>query len=435
MSSNIQIEDYMRKNFKGHFLGCFNADDLPNNPPPSSNLIANYSDKNDGDGGTHWVAMINLNSDNGEPTLFFDSYGGDADFEDVVLNKKTNFKNYMNRHSGGSYGHNNINIQSRDGDSCGHYAVHAIMTQSIPSLTGQKRSANTAWKDYTSSFNTPEENDKLIKEKIKLTNEKPEVIEKPKPIKKFDGSGIKVVGGKLSVKHLKALLNASYEEKPPTRIDDFILDSKLSTKHVKVYHNPKTLQTVIAHRGTKEWYDWGNNLIYGLFGKTGYKLTPRFKESQRVHNATVAKYGLKHLSTISHSQGGIASEILGQEGKEIITLNKATRPFANVKGKKQYDISTTLDPVSKLNPFQRKSKKDISIKSKSYNPIKEHLLPVLEGLDEDTEIGEGQRKRICMKKTDLIKEHKELIPILKSGSKKERMKEGRKQERELREYL
>ena len=40
-----------------------------------------------------------------------------------------------------------------------------------------------------------------------------------------------------------------------------------------------------------------------------------------------------------------------------------------------------------------------------------------------------------MKKTDLIKEHKELIPILKSGSKKERMKEGRKQERELREYL
>ena len=72
----------------------------------------------------------------------------------------------MNRHSRGSYAHNNINIQSRDGNSCGHYAVHAIMTQSIPSLTGQKRSANTHWKDYTSPFNTPEENDKLIKQKI-----------------------------------------------------------------------------------------------------------------------------------------------------------------------------------------------------------------------------------------------------------------------------
>ena len=433
MSSNIQIENYMRKNFKGDFLGCFNADDLPNNPPPSSNLIANYSDSDDGDGGTHWVSMINLNPDNGEPALFFDSYGGDADFEDVVLRKKTNFKNYMNRHSGGSYGHNNINIQSRDGDACGHYAVHAIMTQSIPSLTGQKRSANVAWKDYTSSFNTPEENDKLIKERIKLTNDSEE---KPKPIKPIEGEGMKVSGGKLSVKNLNALLNASYDENPPERINDFILDKKLSTKHVKVYHNPVNQQTVIAHRGTKEWYDWFNNAIYGAFGKTGYKLTNRFRESQRVHNATISKYGVKNLSTIGHSQGGIPSEILGQEGKEIITLNKATRPFANVKGKKQYDISTTLDPVSKLNPFQGKSKKDISIKSKSYNPIKEHLLPVLEGLDENTEIGEGQRqKRVCMKKSELIKEHKELIPILKRGTKEERMKEGRKQERELRLYL
>lgn len=168
MSSNIQIDNYMKKNFKGVFLGCFNADDLPHNPPPNSNLIANYSDKDDADNGTHWVAMINLNPDNGQPTLFFDSYGGDADFQDVVLNKQTNFKNYINRNSGGSYARNNINIQSRDGNACGHYAVHSIMTQSIPSLNGQKRSANINWKDYTSPFNTPEDNDKLIKQKIKL---------------------------------------------------------------------------------------------------------------------------------------------------------------------------------------------------------------------------------------------------------------------------
>jgi hypothetical protein len=168
MSSNTQIEKYMDKNFDGDFLGCFTADNLPHTPSPNSNLIANYSDSDDGDGGTHWVAMINLNPDNGQPTLFFDSYGGDADFEDVVLEKKTNFKNYMNRHSGGSYAHNNINIQSRDGTACGHYCVYSIMKQSIPSLTGQKRSANTAWKDFTSPFNTPEDNDKLIRQKIKL---------------------------------------------------------------------------------------------------------------------------------------------------------------------------------------------------------------------------------------------------------------------------
>jgi len=168
MSSNIEIENYMKKHFNGTFLGCFNANDLPNNPPPSSNLIANYSDSDDADSGTHWVAMINLNADNGEPSLFFDSYGGDADFEDVVLQKQTNFKRYMDRHSGGSYARNNINIQSRDGDACGHYAVHAIISQSIPSLTGQKRSANSDWKKFTSAWNSPEDNDKLIKQMIKL---------------------------------------------------------------------------------------------------------------------------------------------------------------------------------------------------------------------------------------------------------------------------
>lgn len=169
MSSNTQIENYLKKHFKGNFLGCFTADNLPSNPPTCSNLIANYSDGDDADNGTHWVAMINLNADNGLPTMFFDSYGGTPDFEDIVLDKKTQFKNYMNRHSGGgNYAHNNINIQSRDGNACGHYAVYSILTQSIPSLTGQKRSANTYWKDFISPFNSTEDNDKLIKTKVKL---------------------------------------------------------------------------------------------------------------------------------------------------------------------------------------------------------------------------------------------------------------------------
>jgi len=239
-----------------------------------------------------------------------------------------------------------------------------------------------------------------------------------------------ILGGKLKVKHLKEILSASYSDKPPEEIDDFILDKQLSNAYAKVYHNPKTKQTVIAHKGTQGLLDWGNNLVYGLFGRTGYKLTGRFKNAQKVQKATEAKYGTKELTTAGHSQGGLNAEILGQNGKEVITLNKATRPFANKKGKKQYDISTTRDIVSKLNPFQSSSKKDISIKSKTYRPIKEHLLPVLEGLDEEMEIGEGQN--IIMKKKDLIKEHKELIPILEKGTKKQRMKEGLKQEKELR---
>jgi len=250
----------------------------------------------------------------------------------------------------------------------------------------------------------------------------------------YGGAEHKIVGGKLKVKNLKEILNASYSKSPKKQIDDFILDTDLSNSYAKVYHNPKTKQTVIAHKGTQGFLDWGNNIVYGLFGKTGYKLTPRFKNAKKVQEATVKKYGYKELTTIGHSQGALNAEILGDKSKEVITLNKATRPFANKKGEKQYDVSTTGDLVSKLNPFQGKSKKDITIPSKSYNPIKEHVLPVLEGLDEEMEIGEGQ-SIIKMKMKDFIKEHKELIPILKKGTKKERMKEGLKQEKELKGYL
>ena len=98
-STNTQIDNYMTKHFKGDFLGCFSADELPHNPSPSSNLIANYSDRDDDDGGSHWVAMINLNPDNGQPTLFFDSFGGSPDFEDAVLDKQTNFKRCQSKNS------------------------------------------------------------------------------------------------------------------------------------------------------------------------------------------------------------------------------------------------------------------------------------------------------------------------------------------------
>jgi hypothetical protein len=240
-----------------------------------------------------------------------------------------------------------------------------------------------------------------------------------------------IKGGKIKVKLLKDFLSASYNEKTrPENIDDFVLDKSISNNNVAVYHNPKTDQTIIAHKGTQGLTDWGNNLVYGLFGKAGYKRTARYKTAEKAQKEAEAKYGTKNLTTIGHSQGGLAAELLGQKGKEVITLNKATRPFSNIKGEKQYDISTTGDLVSKLNPFQGKSKKDISIKSKSYNPIKEHVLPVLEGLKEDEDVGEGQ-KRICMKRKDLLKEHKKLIPILKHGSKQQRIQEALEQQQEM----
>jgi len=187
-------------------------------------------------------------------------------------------------------------------------------------------------------------------------------------------------GGKLSSVSLKNLLKASY--KPKDEIDGFIQDKDLSTKTSKVYYNPDLNQTVVAHQGTSGFTDWLNNVAYALGGQTLYKYTPRYKEAEKVQKEAERKYGLKNLSTIGHSQGGLQAELLGAKGNEIITLNKATRPFSNTPQKNQYDISSSADIISKLNPFHPKKYNEIIIPSFS-DPLTAHKIDVLEKLEGD----------------------------------------------------
>ena len=100
------------------------------------------------------------------------------------------------------------------------------------------------------------------------------------------------------------------------------------------------------------------------------------------------KYGAKNISTIGHSQGGLQAELLGGNSGEIITLNKATRPFANTKQKNEYDVRTQNDLVSALNPFEPNY--DFTIKSKSLNPIKEHSINTLSSLG-DKKLGYDEK--------------------------------------------
>ena len=209
-------------------------------------------------------------------------------------------------------------------------------------------------------------------------------------MKKASG-GDEMEGGALSAKELKGLLGASYDPKID-KVGDFILDSKLSTKTSKVYHNPNTAQVVVAHKGTEGILDWGNNAVYALGGKTAYKLTPRYKEAEKVQKQAEKKYGRQNVSTIGHSQGGLQAELLGGKSKEIITLNKATRPFESNTNKNQYDVRSGRDVVSALNPFEKKSSKNIEIEGETYNPLAEHSGDVLDRLDENQMIGEGIRR-------------------------------------------
>jgi hypothetical protein len=195
-------------------------------------------------------------------------------------------------------------------------------------------------------------------------------------------------GGKLSVKDFQGLLEASYD---PTinKVGDFVKNSKLSTNTSKVYINPTTGQAVVAHKGTEGIMDWGNNASYALGGKWAYTSTSRYKEAEKVQKKAEKEYGAPNVTTIGHSQGGLQAELLGGKDREIITLNKATMPFESNKNKNQFDIRSSGDVVSGMNPFAKKSKKDTEIKSETYNPLAEHSGDILGRLDPDKMLGRG----------------------------------------------
>ena len=190
-------------------------------------------------------------------------------------------------------------------------------------------------------------------------------------------------GGTLKASTMRDLLDQSYSKNPRKQIEGFQLDEDFKGNS-KVYYNPQTNHTVVAHRGTSGWKDWLNNAVFAIGGEKAYKHTKRYKDAEAIQKYAEEKYGAKNISTIGHSQGGLQAELLGGNSGEIITLNKATRPFANTKQKNEYDVRTQHDLVSALNPFEPNY--DFTIKSNTLNPLKEHSVETLKSLG-DKELG------------------------------------------------
>jgi hypothetical protein len=72
--------------------------------------------------------------------------------------------------------------------------------------------------------------------------------------------------------------------------------------------------------------------------------------------------------------------MFGKKG-EVVTLNKPVTPGDILHGKKvgkhQTDYKSSRDPVSVLRGFQKGAKAKI-IKGKTFNPLTEHGVPVLD---------------------------------------------------------
>jgi len=201
-------------------------------------------------------------------------------------------------------------------------------------------------------------------------------------------------GEGLKPNEIKSLLDASYQDKPSSKIGDWELDDKLSTPTAVVYYNPITDEAVVAHRGTQGVTDWGNNIAYAL---GAYELTPRYREGKKVQDEAERKYGKKNISTLGHSQGAVLARKLGADTKEIINVNPAYS--GEIPAKNEYNIRSSNDVVSSAFApvasarkilFPKYSKKrDIKVKAETLNPLTEHSYDILDRLDQDKTIGVG----------------------------------------------
>ena len=200
-------------------------------------------------------------------------------------------------------------------------------------------------------------------------------------------------GGALSSHVMSDLLAQSYEtknkKKRRTEIDGFHIDPSLSGERVQVWYNPTTKQAVVVHRGTASFQDVMTDARLFFGDKSG----KRFRHAENIQKKAEAKYGKAHVSTLGHSLGSSVAEKVGQNSKEVLTLNKPTTLEDLAKGKKvsekQTDVRTKYDPVSILRPHQKGSDA-IEIESTTWNPLAEHKTDTLKRLDEDVMIGRGK---------------------------------------------
>jgi hypothetical protein len=198
-------------------------------------------------------------------------------------------------------------------------------------------------------------------------------------------------GGAITGRELKKLTEASYAKgkERPRKIGDYVLDPSLTTREAAVYHNPKTGEATVTHRGTQGASDWLNNLALGV---GLYKSTDRYKKGKETQKAVNAKYGKENVLTTSHSQSGALAHELNKEGlvNKSVELNPARLPNQKVM-KNETIIKSSRDPVSIFVPTDERVK---VIPAQSYNPLRQHSAKIIRGDDATALYGEGMSDRV-----------------------------------------
>ena len=197
----------------------------------------------------------------------------------------------------------------------------------------------------------------------------------------------KIKGSGLKANTLKSMIKSTYDR---SEVEGW--NKIMDTPEVTGFKHPSG-QVVVALRGTEgTLVDWQNNAVYGVGGELAYKMTPRYKRAKERVAELERKYNPEDITLIGHSQGGLLAEIVPSKAREIISLNKATRPqdfLFRRRKKNQYDIRSRFDPVSFF-PLQ---KSNYTIDGVSLNPLAQHSPDILEGnkIYGDKKYGNGLR--------------------------------------------
>ena len=154
----------------------------------------------------------------------------------------------------------------------------------------------------------------------------------------------KIKGSGLKANTLKSMIKSTYDR---SEVEGW--QKIMDTPEVTGFKHPSG-QVVVALRGTEgTLVDWQNNAVYGVGGELAYKMTPRYKRAKERVAELERKYNPEDITLIGHSQSGLIAELLPSKAREIITLNKASRPqdaLFRKRRKNQYDIRSRFDPVS-----------------------------------------------------------------------------------------
>lgn len=137
----------------------------------------------------------------------------------------------------------------------------------------------------------------------------------------------KAMGGDISLE----LAREAYNANPRSNINGYVLDTGLSNRKTRTYHNPETKQTYIAHRGTdpKHRGDLKNDALIGL-GLFNRGNSKRLRLAEDISKGAQAKYG-NNITNVGHSLGATVAERTGQrlrpENSKVVGYNPGVSPL------------------------------------------------------------------------------------------------------------